>query len=77
MSELSIGLRGWVQIANFLSCGALFLLFARGVAAEFPTGKASRGGPMLLALIGLSLMASGPLVTNLNSARHGLAPSPH
>jgi len=32
---------------------------------------------MLLALIGLSLMASGPLVTNLNSARHGLAPSPH
>jgi hypothetical protein len=62
VSELSLGPRGWIQIANFVVLGVLFLLFARGVAAEFREGKASRAGPILLAIIGFSFLVSGPFV---------------
>ncbi len=62
ISELSLGPRGWIQIANFIVLGILFLIFARGVAAEFHEGKASRFGPLLLTIIGFSFLVSGPLV---------------
>lgn len=65
ISELSIGPRGWVQIVNFVILGTLFLVFARGTAAEFPDGKASKAGPFLLAVIGFSFLVSGPLVTDV------------
>ena len=45
-SLLSLGDVGWIQIANFLVFGALLFVFSRAVAAEFPDGKASRGGPI-------------------------------
>ena len=44
VSELSLGPRGFVQILNFFFFGVSQLLFARGMAAEFPLGKASRAG---------------------------------
>ena len=53
---------GWIQVVNFIVFGVLFLVFARGVAAEFQDGKASRFGPILLTIIGISLLASGPFV---------------
>jgi hypothetical protein len=62
VSELALGPRGWIQIVNFIIFGILFLVFARGVAAEFPDGKASRLGPILLTIIGISFLASGPFV---------------
>jgi hypothetical protein len=62
VSELSLGPRGWIQIANFVVIGVLFLVFARGVAAEFQEGKASRAGPILLMIIAISLLVSGPFV---------------
>jgi hypothetical protein len=62
VSELSLGPRGWIQIANFVIVGALLLWFARGVAVEFREGKASKAGPILLMVIGFSLLVSGPLV---------------
>jgi hypothetical protein len=64
VSDLSLGPRGWIQIANFVVVGVLILIFARGVADEFREGKASRAGPLLLAIIGFSLLVSGPLVTD-------------
>ncbi len=64
ISELSIGPRGWVQILNFIILGTLFLAFTRGVAAEFREGKASKAGPILLTIIGISFLVSGPLVTD-------------
>src|SRR5215471_18412597 len=64
VSELSLGPRGWIQVANFVVVGVLLLVFARGVAAEFREGKASRAGPLLLAIIAFSLLVSGPLVTD-------------
>jgi hypothetical protein len=62
ISELSLGPRGWVQIASFIIVGALFLVFARGVKEEFREGKASRFGPILLTIIGLGFFLSGPAV---------------
>jgi hypothetical protein len=67
ISELSIGPRGWIQILNFIILGILFLVFTRGVAAEFQDGKASKWGPILLAIIGFSFLVSGPLVTDVAS----------
>jgi hypothetical protein len=52
VSELALGPRGWVQIANFALYGVLQLVFASGMAAEFPNGTASRAGPLVLRLIG-------------------------
>lgn len=72
VSELSLGPRGWVQIANFVVFGFLFLLFDSGVAAEFRDGKASKAGPIVLAIIGLSLLVSGPLVMDPASTPHDL-----
>src|SRR5262249_37750539 len=51
ISELSLGPRGWIQIANFIVLGTLLLLFVRGVADEFREGKASSIGPVLLTII--------------------------
>lgn len=62
VSALSLGPRGWVQMTNFIVFGALFLLFTRAVAAAFPTGKASRGGLILLTIIASCYLLSGPFV---------------
>jgi hypothetical protein len=58
VSELSLGSRGWVQIVNFLVTGVLIFLFGRGIKKYFQTGAAAKAGPLLLQIIGLSLMAS-------------------
>ena len=83
VSALSLGPRGWIQMVNFVILGALMLAFAAGVASEFQSGKASRGGPILLSIIAILFMVSGPLVmdptgTPLNQVTvhgtiHGLA----
>ena len=78
VSELSLGPHGWVQIANFLITGALVTLFGRGLAAHITTGAASRAGPLLIQIIGVSLMASGPFTTDPSamfnqSSPHGIA----
>src|SRR5690242_11525312 len=64
VSELSLGSRGWIQIANFLATGSLLLWFGRGLALAFREGKSSKAGPVLVQIIGLSLAASGPFVTD-------------
>ena len=72
ISELSIGPRGWIQIVNFIILGTLFLIFTWGVRAEFQEGKASKWGPILLAIIGFSFLVSGPLVTDVASTPRDL-----
>jgi hypothetical protein len=63
ISELALGPYGWVQILNFIVLGASLLVFARGLAAEFPTGKASKAGPILLAITGICAIGSAIFVT--------------
>jgi hypothetical protein len=45
ISELALDPGGWIHIANMIFFGLTTLLLARGLAAEFPTGKASKAGP--------------------------------
>ena len=60
ISALSLGPRGWIQMANFMAVGLLILLFARAVAATF--GKTAPIGVALLTIIGIGFFASGPFV---------------
>ena len=60
VSALSLGPRGWIQMAEFIVLGLLLLAFTRGVAAEFQAGKASRWGVILLAVISILFVVSGP-----------------
>jgi len=62
VSALSLGSRGWVQVLNFMVFGILLFIFSRGVAAEFPDGKASRGGLVILTIIAACYFLSGPFV---------------
>lgn len=62
VSALSLGPRGWVQVANFVIFGMLLLIFTRGVAARFQSGKASRGGVIILMIIAVGYFVSGPFV---------------
>ena len=62
VSALSLGPRGWIQILNFIIFGALLFVFSRGVAAEFPNGKASRGGLVILTTIAICYFLSGSFV---------------
>jgi hypothetical protein len=67
VSALSLGGRGWVQIVNFVLFGALLFGFTRAVAAEFPNGKASRWGLILLTIIAIGYFFSGPFVMDPTS----------
>jgi hypothetical protein len=83
VSALSLGPQGWIQIANFIVLGLLLLVFSRGVAAEFQSGKASRWGLILLTIMGALFVVSGPFVmdpmytptseSSVHGIIHGLA----
>ena len=59
ISELSLGPRGWIQSANFLIFGILFIVFARGVKASLDRSLAARTGAALLFVIGLGVLGCG------------------
>jgi len=59
VSELSLGLRGWIQNANFMVFGLLFLMFTRSVSGEFQTEKAARAGILLLSIIAICYLPFG------------------
>lgn len=62
VSALSLGVGGWVQELNFIVLGVLLLLFTYGLQGEFASGKASKGGIILLAIMGVLFIISGPFV---------------
>ena len=64
ISELSIGAQGWIQIVSFILLGFSIVVFALGLKAVFPTGKASRAAPILFVIIGVCYVLSGPFVTD-------------
>ena len=59
ISELSLGPRGWIQTANFLVFGLLFIVFARGVKASVNDSRATRLGAILLLVIGVGVLGCG------------------
>lgn len=55
VSELSLGDRGWIQIANFLQMGVGMFAFAVGIHRTLNTLV----GAILLAIFGVGMMAAG------------------
>jgi hypothetical protein len=64
VSDLELGHQGWEQIANFLICGTLVIGLAIALHRVWPNGPASRWGPALVGVFGLSLIAAGVFVTD-------------
>ncbi|SFB48694.1 Protein of unknown function [Amycolatopsis marina] len=63
-SELALGERGWVQIANFVVSGLLVLGFALGLRRVLRDGLGSTAAPALAAVFGICLITGGVFVTD-------------
>jgi hypothetical membrane protein len=66
LSELSLGDQGWMNIANLAVSGLLILGFALALQRAFPSGPASRWGPRLVAVLGMSMVLAGFFVIDPN-----------
>jgi hypothetical membrane protein len=64
VSSLSQGEQGWMQMTNFIVCGALVLFFAIGLRRALRTGRGSTWGPILLGIFGFCLIGAGFFVTD-------------
>jgi hypothetical protein len=58
-SMLSLGDLGWIQIANFVITGLLFIACAAGMRRVLYPGRARTWGPLLIGVFGASLIAGG------------------
>ncbi|WP_169734227.1 DUF998 domain-containing protein [Hamadaea tsunoensis] len=59
VSLLSLGDLGWLQIANFIATGLLFLAGAVGLRRSLGAGPASRWAPILVGTLGVALVVGG------------------
>jgi hypothetical protein len=58
LSLLSNGDLGWIQVANFLITGVLYVAGAVGMSRVLDAGRASTWGPRLIGIFGLALIAA-------------------
>lgn len=59
ISQLSLGDRGWIQIANFIVAGLLSIAFALGARRALRPGIGAVAAPVLISGYGLGLVATG------------------
>jgi hypothetical protein len=59
ISQLSLGDRGWIQIANFIVAGMLSFAFALGAHRALRPGIGTVTAPVLISGYGLGLVATG------------------
>lgn len=64
LSQLSLGDLGWLQIANFIVSGLLFVACAVGMRRVLRDGPAGKWGPRLFAIFGAALIWGGGFVTD-------------
>ncbi len=64
ISLLSLGDRGWIQIANFVLTGLLVLTSAAGLRRVLRPGPAGTWGPILIGVYGLGLTWAGVFVSD-------------
>jgi hypothetical membrane protein len=64
VSQLGTGPGGWVQDVSFVQCGLGCLGFAVALRMLFRGGKAAVGGPVLLAIYALAMLAAGIFPTD-------------
>jgi hypothetical protein len=59
ISLLSLGSPGWIQIANFVVCGILYVIGAVGLRTALRSGHGSTWGPLLIGVTGVGLIIAG------------------
>ena len=59
ISLLSLGSPGWIQIANFVVCGILYVIGAVGLRTASRSGRGSTWGPLLVGITGIGLIIAG------------------
>ena len=59
VSSLSIGDTGWIQIADFLICGTLVILFSIGLRRTIKPSYGAVTGPLMIGLAGVGLVGAG------------------
>jgi hypothetical protein len=64
ISLLSLGYSGWVQLANFVVSGVLYLAGAVGVRDVLRRGRGSTWGPLLVGVTGVGLIVAGVFATD-------------
>jgi hypothetical protein len=75
ISLLSLGSLGWVQIANFVVSGVLYVAGAVGLRAAMRPGRGSTWAPRLVALTGVGLIIAGVFTTDAGAGFPPGAPS--
>jgi len=64
ISLLGLGSLGWVQIANFVICGVLYVLGAIGLRSALHTGRGKTWGPLFIGITGVGLIVAGLFTTD-------------
>ncbi len=64
LSLLSLGDLGWIQIANFIVAGLLFVACAVGTRRKLHPGRGGTWGPRLIGAFGVSLIVGGVFVAD-------------
>jgi hypothetical protein len=68
VSALSVGTRGWIQQANFIVVGLLFLAYAFGLRLALQPYGASFWESFLVAAYAVGLIGAGVFVTDMGGA---------
>jgi uncharacterized protein DUF998 len=64
LSLLSLGELGWIQIANFVVTGVLYVACAAGMWRLLHPGRSGTWGPLLVAGFGFGLILAGSFTTD-------------
>jgi hypothetical membrane protein len=64
LSLLSLGDLGWIQIANFIVTGALYVACALGMWKVLRPDRSGTWGPLLVGCLGVGLIVAGVFVTD-------------
>lgn len=75
ISLLSLGDLGWVQIANFVVTGSLFVVCAVGMRRALHPGPGGVWGPRLVGALGAGLVVAGVFLTDAGAGFPAGAPA--
>jgi Protein of unknown function (DUF998) len=64
ISLLGLGSLGWLQIANFVVSGVLYVLGAVGLRAALRSGRGRGWGPLFIGITGVGLIIAGVFTTD-------------
>jgi hypothetical protein len=75
LSLLSLGDLGWIQIANFVVTGGLYVACAIGMRRVLHPGRSGTWGPLLVGALGVGLIVGGVFVTDAGAGFPSGAPA--